>query len=178
MSKTEMNYSTTKREALAVVPAVKWFKSYIWGVKFVLRTDCSSLQWLFKQKEPDGMTFRMQQQLQEFDFNVVHRAGAKHGNADGLSRMLEEGPDWMPGEKEKAFGSCPEPISLEEALQEVSQHRVETVAVMKPMERRKWIQSPGKGLPQKPPLSKKRTKRLLRCSTGSAWNLKLVICLH
>ena len=130
MSKTETNYSTTKREALAVVPAVKWFKSYIWGVKFVLRTDRSSLQWLFKQKEPDGMTFRMQQQLQEFDFNVVHRAGAKHGNADGLSRMLEEGPDWMPGEKEKAFGSCPEPISLEEALQEVNQHRVETVAMV------------------------------------------------
>ena len=98
MSKTETNDSTTKREALAVVQAVKWFKSYIWGVKFVLRTDHSSLQWLFKQKEPDGMTFRMQQQLQEIDFN---RAGAKHGNADGLSRMLEEGPDWMPGEKEK-----------------------------------------------------------------------------
>ena len=56
MSKTETNYSTTEREALAVVQAVKWFKSYIWGVKFVLRTDHSSLQWLFKQKEPDGMT--------------------------------------------------------------------------------------------------------------------------
>ena len=105
MSKTETNDSTTKREALAVVQAVKWFKPYIWGVKFVLRTEHSSLQWLFKQKEPDGMTFRMLHQLQEFDFNVVHRAGAKHGNADGLSRMLEEGPDWMPGEKEKAFGS-------------------------------------------------------------------------
>ena len=76
------------------------------------------------------MTFRMLHQLQEFDFNVVHRAGAKHGNADGLSRMLEEGPDWMPGEKEKAFGSCPEPISLEEALQEASQHRVETVTMV------------------------------------------------
>ena len=72
----------------------------------------------------------MQQQLQEFDFNVVHRAGTKHGNADGLSRMLEEGPEWMTGEKEKAFGSCPEPISLEEALQEASQNRVETVAMV------------------------------------------------
>ena len=130
MSKTETNYCTTKREALAVVQAVTRFKSYIWGVKFVLRTDQSNLQWLFKQKEPNGMTFRMQQQLQEFDFNVVQRAGAKQGNADGFSRMLEEGPDWMPGEKEKAFGSCPEPISLEEALQEASQHLVETVAMV------------------------------------------------
>ena len=130
MYKMETNYSTTKREALAVVQAVKWFKSNIWGVKFVMRTDHSSLQWLFKQKKPDGMTFRMQQQLQEFEFNVVHRAGEKHGNADGLSRMLEEGPDWTPGEKDKAFGSCPEPISLEEALQEASHQRVETVAMV------------------------------------------------
>ena len=76
------------------------------------------------------MTFRMQQQLQEFDFNVIHRAGVKHGNADGLSRMLEEGQDWMPMEKEKAFGSCPEPISLDEALQEASQYRVETVTMV------------------------------------------------
>ena len=44
--------------------------------------------------------------------------------------MLEEGPDWVPGEKEKPFGSCPEPISLEDALQEASQHRVETVAMV------------------------------------------------
>ena len=130
LSKTETNYSTTKREALAVVQAVKWFKPYIWGVKFILRTDYSSLQWLFRQKEPDGMTFRMQQQLQEFDFNVVHRAWAKHGNADGLSRMLEEGPDWMPGEKENAFGSCPEPMSLELALQKAKQHQVETVTMI------------------------------------------------
>ena len=119
-----------QKEALAVVQAVKWFKPYIWGVKFVLRTDHSSLQWLVRQKEPDGMTFRMQQQLQEFDFNVVHRAGAKHGNADGLSRMLEEGPDWMPGEKEKAFGSCPERMSRELALQKAKQHQVETVTMI------------------------------------------------
>ena len=72
----------------------------------------------------------MQQQLQEFDFNVVHRAGAKHGNADGLSRMLEEGPDWMPGEKEKAFGSCPEPMPLDLALQKAKQHQVETVTMI------------------------------------------------
>ena len=75
LSTTEKNYSTTKREAPAVVQAVKWFKSDIWGVKFVLRTDHSSLQWLFKQKDPYGMTFRMQQQ--------------RNGNADDLSRMWE-----------------------------------------------------------------------------------------
>ena len=130
LSKTETNYSTTKREALVVVQAVKWFKFYLWGVQFVLRTDHSSLQWLFKQKDPDGMTFRMQQQLQEFDFQVVHRTGSKHGNADGLSRMWEEGPDWLPGEMEEAVGPCPQAVSLEEALRRVSRPQSETVAAL------------------------------------------------
>ena len=96
----------------------------------MLRTDHSSLQWLFKQKEPDGMTFRMQQQLQGFEFQVVHRAGNKHGNAEGLPRMLEQGPDCLPGEREEAFGPCPEPVSLEEALWRVETPGVETVAVL------------------------------------------------
>ena len=74
------------------------------------------------------MTFRMQQQLQEFDFEVVHRAGAKHGNADGLSRMLEEGPDWQPGEKEEAFGPCPQAIPLEEASRRVGWSQTDIVA--------------------------------------------------
>ena len=76
------------------------------------------------------MTFRMQQQLQEFDFEVVHRAGAKHGNKDGLSRMLEEGPDWLPGEKEEAFGPCPQAIQLEAALRRVGRPQTDIVAML------------------------------------------------
>ena len=130
LSRTETNYSTTKREALAVVQEVKWFKFYLWGVKFVLRTDHSSLRWLFNQKDPDGLTFRKQQQLQEFDFQVIHRAGAKHGNAECLSRMWEEGPDWLPGEREEAFGPCPQAVSLEQALRMVSWPQSETIAAL------------------------------------------------
>ena len=39
LTPTECRYSTTKREALAVIQAMKWFKPYIWGTQFVLRTD-------------------------------------------------------------------------------------------------------------------------------------------
>ena len=85
LSKTECQYATTKREALAVVQAVKWFKPYIWGLKFIIRTDNASLKWLFRQNA-DEMTFRMLQKLQEFNYEFVHRAGEKHGNTDGLSR--------------------------------------------------------------------------------------------
>ena len=115
LSRTEMMYSTTKREALAVIQALKWYRPYLLGVPFVLRTDHASLRWMFRQ-DADGMTFRMIQKLQEFDFMFVHRAGNQHGNADGLSRRTSEEPDWAPGEREELTGSCPEPVSLEVAL--------------------------------------------------------------
>ena len=118
LSKTETMYSTTKREALAVVQVLKWFKHYIWGLSFVIRTDHASLKWLFRQNA-DGMTFRMLQHLQEFNYEIVHRAGNKHANADGLSRMTEEEPEWEPGEKEQVTGQCPEPQEIEEALKKV-----------------------------------------------------------
>ena len=82
----EFRYSTTEREALAVIQTMKWFKPYIWGTQFVLRTDHASLQWIFRQNN-DGLIFGMPQRLQEFDFQVVHRPGDMHGNADGLSRQ-------------------------------------------------------------------------------------------
>ena len=49
---------------------MKWFKLYIWGTQFVLRTDQASLQWSFRQIN-DKIIFRMIQRLQEFDFQVV-----------------------------------------------------------------------------------------------------------
>ena len=47
LTSAESKYSTTKREALAVIQDMKWFKPYLWCTKFVLRTDHASLQWLF-----------------------------------------------------------------------------------------------------------------------------------
>ena len=44
LTPAECRYSKTKREALAVIQAKKWFKPYIWGTQIVLRTDHESLQ--------------------------------------------------------------------------------------------------------------------------------------
>eukprot|EP00731_Ephydatia_muelleri_P000931 Em0001g931a len=59
-------------------------------VTFTLRTDHSSLQWLYNMKEPEGQLARWLEQLQEYDFAVIHHRGCNHGNADALSRI---GPD-------------------------------------------------------------------------------------
>ena len=89
LSKTEVNYATTKREALGFVQAMQWFRPYIYRSQCIVRTDHASLQWLFRQNA-DGMTFRMIQKMQEYNYPIAHRPGEKHCNADGLSRGPNE----------------------------------------------------------------------------------------
>ena len=47
LTKSERQYSVTRRELLAVVVFTKYLHPYLLGRSFVLRTDHGSLQWLF-----------------------------------------------------------------------------------------------------------------------------------
>ena len=89
LSKSERQYCVTRREMLAVVVFTKHFRLFLLGHNLTLRTDHGSLTWLKNFKEPEGQTARWLEQLQEFDFSIVHRPGKKHMyiNADSLSRL-------------------------------------------------------------------------------------------
>ena len=52
----------------------------------MLRTDHVAIQWLKIFKEPTGQLARWLERLSAYDFNVQHRPGRKHLNADPLSR--------------------------------------------------------------------------------------------
>jgi len=86
LSKAEMNYCVTRRELLAVVHFIKYYKHYLLGRRFMVRTDHAALQWLRKMPEPVGQQARWIGFLEEFTFDVVHRPGSRHQNADALSR--------------------------------------------------------------------------------------------
>ncbi|XP_032428228.1 uncharacterized protein LOC116725923 [Xiphophorus hellerii] len=86
LSRAERNYCVTRRELLAVVQGVRHFCHYLYGRKFLLRTDHASLTWLLNFKEPEGQLARWLEALQDYNFQIVHRAGRLHGNADALSR--------------------------------------------------------------------------------------------
>ena len=86
LTKSERQYSVTKRELLAVVWATSHFRQYLLGRRFLLRTDHSALQWLFNMKDPTGQLARWLLQLSELEFDIVHRRGVLHNNADALSR--------------------------------------------------------------------------------------------
>ena len=87
LSRSQMNYSATKRELLVVVHFTRHFKHYLLGRKFILRTDHSALRWLHNFKDPDGLVARWLEKLAQFDYEVEHRPGKSIGHADGLSRI-------------------------------------------------------------------------------------------
>ena len=90
LHKPEINYCVTRKELLAVVYFVKYYKHYLFGRTFILRTDHGSLTWLYKFREPDGQISRWIQQLNAYDFTIDHRPDKKHGNAD-TPRVKVEG---------------------------------------------------------------------------------------
>ncbi|GBN57088.1 Transposon Ty3-I Gag-Pol polyprotein [Araneus ventricosus] len=85
LGKPERNYCVTRKELLAIVKSIEHFYHYLHGRKILLRTDHASLRWLLIFREPEGQISRCSQRLQEYDFEIQHRKGTSHGNADALS---------------------------------------------------------------------------------------------
>ena len=96
LSPNEKNYSTTEKEALAVIEGLKHFDPYLRGNQVTIVTDHSALVWLLAQKQPQGRIARWVAYLQQFNYKIEHKAGKKHLNADALSRRTyqeESNPD-------------------------------------------------------------------------------------
>ena len=87
LNKAEQNYSTTEKECLAVVEGVKAFALYLIGSVFTIVTDHAALKSLQTTTKSGPRVTRWALALQPFNFSIVHRAGKKHQNADGLSRQ-------------------------------------------------------------------------------------------
>ena len=86
LNKQQRRYCVTRRELLAVVTFLREFRNYLLAQEFVIRTDHNSLTWLLRFKEPQGQLARWLEYVFQFRFQIVHRPGKKHGNADALSR--------------------------------------------------------------------------------------------
>ncbi|MCG7874760.1 MAG: ribonuclease H family protein, partial [Candidatus Thiodiazotropha endolucinida] len=87
LTKSERAYCVTRKELLALVTFVKHYKHYLYGKKFLVRTDHSSLKWLMNFKNPEGQIARWIETLSCYDMKVEHRPGRLHQNADGVSRI-------------------------------------------------------------------------------------------
>ena len=83
----QCKWSTTEKEAFAIVHAIDVFKPYLYGSKFTVFTDHRPLEWLMSKNEPSGRLARWALKIQEFNIEIGYRAGKQNQNADTLSRI-------------------------------------------------------------------------------------------
>jgi len=89
LTKTQKSYCITRKELLAAYNYIKQFKHYLTGQKFTLRTDHKAIVWLLDWKKPNTSQYCLwKADLECFSFDIQHRKGANHRNADALSRQL------------------------------------------------------------------------------------------
>jgi len=87
MSLVEQKYSTTEREALAMVYSCKKFRHYLLGYKVIFHTDHDSLKYLVNKPDLLGRITRWILLLQEFNYKVVVKPGKANVNTDYLSKQ-------------------------------------------------------------------------------------------
>lgn len=66
LNKHERRYCVTRKEMYALVKFVKHFRPNLYGQQFLIRTDHSSLKWLFNFKENEGQIGRCWEVLSEY----------------------------------------------------------------------------------------------------------------
>ncbi|XP_049307209.1 uncharacterized protein LOC125777120 [Bactrocera dorsalis] len=85
-SPAESKYHSYELETLAVVNAIKHFRHYLQGRKFVVFTDCNSLKASRTKSDLSPRVYRWWAFLQSFVFDIQYTKGERMAHVDFLSR--------------------------------------------------------------------------------------------
>ena len=88
----EANYPTHDLELGAVVFALKIWRHYLYGVKFVVYTDHKSLKYLMDQQNLNMRQRRWLDVLKDYDCEILYHPGKANVVADDLSRKATGSP--------------------------------------------------------------------------------------
>ena len=86
-SAAERAYCATRREMTALIFGLKLFRQYLLGRSFEVRVDNMALTFYQRMKDPTGQAARYLEILSDYTFDIKHRSGSQHGNADSVSRI-------------------------------------------------------------------------------------------
>lgn len=78
-----------ERELIGLVKAVRYWRPYLWGHQFKVRTDHYNLKFILDQRLSTIPQHTWVSKLFGYDFSVEYRSGKLNGAADALSRRDE-----------------------------------------------------------------------------------------
>ena len=87
LNPAEKNYGITELECLAIIWAVKYFRYYLYGNKFMIITDHVTLKWLSNliSESANKRLERWKITLSKYEYEIIYRKGSNHLNADAFS---------------------------------------------------------------------------------------------
>lgn len=91
-SPAESKYCSYDLETLAIYNALKHFRVYLLGIKFIIFTDCNSIKATMNKKDLTPRVARWWTFLQDFNFEIIYKKGKYIGHVDFLSRNPAERP--------------------------------------------------------------------------------------
>lgn len=90
LNEHERNYVTHNMELVKIVHALKMWRHYLLGMRFVLIIDHSGMKYLFDQPKLNARQGRSFLLIDEIDFEIKHIKGKENRVADVISRNLQE----------------------------------------------------------------------------------------
>ncbi|XP_070851494.1 uncharacterized protein [Drosophila suzukii] len=75
LTATDGNYTTTEKECLVIIWAIRKMRCYLEGYRLEVVTDHLALKWLNSIESPSGRITRWALELQQFKFDVRYRRG-------------------------------------------------------------------------------------------------------
>ncbi|KAL9448015.1 hypothetical protein AB3S75_015483 [Citrus x aurantiifolia] len=83
---TKKSWSTYAKEMLAIIEAIRVWRPYLLGRKFIIQTDQRNLKYLLEQKITTPEQQQWLAKLMGFEYEIQYRPGCENVAADALSR--------------------------------------------------------------------------------------------
>lgn len=160
-TKGEKSKSIIEKELTAIHWAINHFKPYLYGRKFVIKTDHRPLVYLFGMKNPTSKLTRMRLDLEEFNFEIQYVAGKSNVVADALSRIITNSDDLktlIPTVKDSDFKEYKDNAILKVNTRAMTQAKVKDKQIEEKSESRSKLTKPVVWITERPSDVKKMLK--------------------